>query len=190
MVTDHQGSVEAKVDATGTIVTAHQAYKPYGQPRTAGGFATQRGWIGQIEDTTTGLNYLNARYYDPTLTRFISPDPLYNPAQIKTLNPYTYAWGNPVTASDPSGLFLFDDGRSASPPPSNVQTPTIPGGGGGGGGGGAGGSGGAPRPRTSMRSKTPSEAAQTSTAAIKRAWRRSPIPTPASSRASKHRSRP
>jgi RHS repeat-associated protein len=106
LVTDHQGTIEAKIDAGASVISASKAYKPYGQARTTDTFATQRGWIGQIEDPTTSLDYLNARYYDPSLGRFITPDPIYDTAHPKSLNSYTYAWSNPVTGSDPSGMFM------------------------------------------------------------------------------------
>jgi RHS repeat-associated protein len=61
---------------------------------------TQRGFVAQTEDDTTGLNYLNNRYHDPALGVFISVDPLVS----KTGEPYLYASGNPTTLSDPSGL--------------------------------------------------------------------------------------
>jgi RHS repeat-associated protein len=79
------------------------SYTPYGQLRGADNLALDRGWLGQVEDradattgTGTGLTYLNARYYDPVLARFITPDPLMNPADPKTLDPYRYADNNPV----------------------------------------------------------------------------------------------
>lgn len=53
--------------------------------------------------------FLNNRYYDPTLSRFISVDPLASPGNPQSLNPYTYALGNPVTLSDPLGLCVEDD---------------------------------------------------------------------------------
>jgi RHS repeat-associated protein len=65
---------------------------------------TQRGFLGQTEDPT-GLDYLNNRYYDPTLTRFISVDP----AVASTAEPYAYANNNPVTYSDPTGLDPWRD---------------------------------------------------------------------------------
>jgi RHS repeat-associated protein len=126
-LTDHQGSVEATIDATATTISAQRAYKPYGQPRTTDTFATQRGWIGQIQDPTTNLNYLNARYYDPTIARFISPDPLYNPTQPKSLNPYTYAWSNPTTGSDPSGLRNIIDNSNNPDTCVNCSQPALEG---------------------------------------------------------------
>ena len=72
----------------------------------------ERGWLSQIadEDPTaggTGLTYLNARYYDPVASRFITPDPPMNPSDPKTLDPYRYSENNPVFYSDASGLFQF-----------------------------------------------------------------------------------
>jgi RHS repeat-associated protein len=33
-----------------------------------------KGWLGERFDPETGLQYLNARYYDPELGMFIQPD--------------------------------------------------------------------------------------------------------------------
>ena len=44
--------------------------------------------------------YLQARYYDPTTAQFLSLDP----AVDSTLSPYAYVAGNPLNATDPSGL--------------------------------------------------------------------------------------
>jgi len=38
-------------------------------------------FLNQTEDNTTNLTYLNARYYDPTLTRFLSVDPISVPVR-------------------------------------------------------------------------------------------------------------
>lgn len=59
----------------------HRCY-PYGDPR--GGTAptvTDHTYTGQIADSSTDLMFYNARYYDPTLARFITPDTIIpNPA--------------------------------------------------------------------------------------------------------------
>jgi RHS repeat-associated protein len=54
-----------------------------------------------------GVDYLNNRYYDPTVGVFLSVDPLVS----KTGDPYLYASGNPTTRSDPSGLCAGNNGR-------------------------------------------------------------------------------
>ncbi|WP_282097467.1 polymorphic toxin type 10 domain-containing protein [Pannonibacter phragmitetus] len=62
-----------------------------------------KGWIGERDDPETGLTYLNARYYDPILARFISPD-WFDPTQPGVgTNRYAYAANNPVAYKDPSG---------------------------------------------------------------------------------------
>jgi len=123
---DEQGSTNVMMPVTvqtsGALAPATLAdaqastrtsYTPYGQLRGADNTATDRGWLGQVEDrvvgtgatsTGTGLTYLNARYYDPATSRFISPDPLMNPGNPRTLDPYMYSSDNPVTYTDASGL--------------------------------------------------------------------------------------
>jgi RHS repeat-associated protein len=99
---DIQGSAQLTIGPSGT--TGTNAYTPYGAKRTTAAPLTPgHGWLNQIADTT-GLTYLNARYYDPTLGRFISPDPILNPADPRTLDPYRYADNNPVLFSDANGL--------------------------------------------------------------------------------------
>ena len=60
---------------------------------------------GYYFDIETGLYYLNSRYYDPELGRFISPDTMeyLSPNSINGLNLYCYCNNNPISYSDPSG---------------------------------------------------------------------------------------
>ena len=62
---------------------------------------------GYYYDNETGLYYLNARYYDPNIGRFISPDVLTildeTKGQINGLNLYMYCNNNPIMYVDPSG---------------------------------------------------------------------------------------
>jgi RHS repeat-associated protein len=96
---DIQGSVGATLIASdGT--NNQQLYDPYGNVRAGILPATEHGFLNQTKDTTTGLNYLNNRYLDPTTGTFLSVDPLV----ATTGDPYLYAAGNPTTLSDPSGL--------------------------------------------------------------------------------------
>ncbi len=126
MLGDEQGSTHVVMTVTtttgGAMVAATLAdasaitrtsYTPYGVLRGADNLAVDRGWLGQVEDrivgtgassTGTGLTYLNARYYDPVLSLFLSPDPLMNPGDPRTLDPYRYADNNPVVFTDASGL--------------------------------------------------------------------------------------
>jgi RHS repeat-associated protein len=114
LLTDYQGGIAVSVPATtgGLTNVARQRYLPYGQRR--GNAApndnitqTERGFLGQIEDAS-GLNYLNNRYHDPTLGRFISVDPLVS----MTHDAYGYGNNNPIRYSDPSGLMSADSADS------------------------------------------------------------------------------
>ena len=60
---------------------------------------------GYYFDSETGLYYLNSRYYDPAIGRFISPDSInyLDPESINGLNLYAYCLNNPVMYSDPYG---------------------------------------------------------------------------------------
>ncbi|HEY3139485.1 MAG TPA: RHS repeat-associated core domain-containing protein, partial [Acidimicrobiales bacterium] len=103
LVTDNQGSVEETIPAGASTPDIVRTYLPYGKARTGSQPDTDHTWIGQIEDDTTGLHYLNARYYDPTTGIFTAPDTVYDTARPKTINPYQYGLDNPTTNSDPTG---------------------------------------------------------------------------------------
>ncbi|MER8734482.1 RHS repeat-associated core domain-containing protein, partial [Mesorhizobium sp. M1227] len=69
---------------------------------------TQKSYIGERFDPETGLLYLNARYMDPVLGRFISPD-IMDPTMAGVgTNRYAYAGNDPVNKSDPSGNYEAD----------------------------------------------------------------------------------
>jgi RHS repeat-associated protein len=68
-----------------------------------GNLGTDRLFTGQRLDNS-GLYYYGARYYDPTIGRFISADTIVpNPANPQSLNRYTYCLNNPLKYSDPTG---------------------------------------------------------------------------------------
>ena len=55
-----------------------------------------------------GLMFYNARYYDPLLRRFISPDTIVpDSGNPQSLNRYSYVRNNPVNRADPSGHFDY-----------------------------------------------------------------------------------
>lgn len=62
---------------------------------------------GYYFDIETGLYYLNSRYYDPELGRFISPDTMeyLSPNNINGLNLYCYCNNNPINKYDSTGHF-------------------------------------------------------------------------------------
>ncbi|MFE4568827.1 RHS repeat-associated core domain-containing protein [Paenibacillus chitinolyticus] len=66
-------------------------------------------FAGEIYDPETELYYLKARYYDPSIGRFINKDTyegdINNPL---SLNLYTYVWNNPLKFVDPTGHAAWD----------------------------------------------------------------------------------
>lgn len=101
MHTDALGSVVAVTDSAGSVIERNQ-YEPYGSDLT--GIKDGPGYTGHVSDAATGLSYMQQRYYDPTLGRFLSVDPatpLSGPVAV--FNRYSYAGNNPVTATDPDG---------------------------------------------------------------------------------------
>ena len=62
----------------------------------------------------TGLQYFNARYYDPELGQFLSPDTLVpDPGNLFDYNRYMYTRGNPMRYNDPTGHFATLDNGDA-----------------------------------------------------------------------------
>lgn len=105
--TNHQGSVTALTNATG--IAAQYSYDAYGQTQTTDTTGNPFRYTGREQDAED-LYYYRARYYDPTIQRFISSDPI---GLDGGLNTYAYVEGDPVTNVDPTGLdactVLFPD---------------------------------------------------------------------------------
>ncbi len=100
---DHLGGTAAVTTSTGAYST-HQGYWAYGNQRTGGSLPTDHKFTGQKLDSRSGLMYYNARYYDPALGMFISPDTIVpNPGQVSSYNRFAYALGNPMKFNDPTG---------------------------------------------------------------------------------------
>ncbi len=114
---DHLGSGQVTTDASGVPVEV-QAYNTFGDSNLndkSESFDSQRKYIGEMYDSDTGLNYLNARYYNASIGRFISQDPAFwDGSHIKeqlvdpqTWNSYSYARNNPIIYTDQQGKFAF-----------------------------------------------------------------------------------
>jgi RHS repeat-associated protein len=87
---------------TGSQVGTTIKYLPFGGTR-AGSVPTDKLFTGQRLDAT-GLYFYNARYYDATIGRFISPDTvIQSMANPQCLNRYSYCSNNPLKYTDPSG---------------------------------------------------------------------------------------
>jgi RHS repeat-associated protein len=105
---DHLGGVNVITDINGLKVQLNE-YDPWGKvSSTEGNVDPEKRFTGQILDPESGLYYYGARYYDPELARFISPDPIVpSPGDPQTLNRYSYVRNNPVRYIDPSGMSFW-----------------------------------------------------------------------------------
>ena len=59
-------------------------------------------WTGRFHDPDTGLQWNGARWYNSTIGRWMSQDPL---GLMPGPNPYEYAYNSPTNFVDPSGLW-------------------------------------------------------------------------------------
>jgi RHS repeat-associated protein len=100
-LTDLQGSVVALADDTGTLQTEY-TYDPFGNTTSSGASSASSSKYTGREDDATGLYYYRARYYSPSLQRFISEDPI--GLGGGDANFYAYVGNDPINSVDPSGL--------------------------------------------------------------------------------------
>ena len=107
-ITNLQGDVLRLVDADGNTVASY-TYDPYGNPLTATGTLANTNplrYRGYYYDAETGFYYLQSRYYDPTICRFINADGYASTGQgIVGHNMFAYCGNKPIIFSDPSGEF-------------------------------------------------------------------------------------
>ena len=105
---DGHGSVVGLANESG-VVTDTYAYDAFGNLlKSTGSTKNCYRYCGEQFDETTGLYYLRARYMDTSTGRFISQDSYAGSISDPTsLHKYLYANANPVTYSDPSGMFAL-----------------------------------------------------------------------------------
>ncbi|MFZ5875343.1 MAG: toxin TcdB middle/N-terminal domain-containing protein [Nitrospirota bacterium] len=104
--TDHLGSTSVVTGWNGTaaVLVDRIAYYPFGQVRNTPSVDISHKFTGQRLDSSTGLYFYNARYYDPVLGRFVQPDRIVpNPRNPQSLNRYSYVDNNPLNYTDPTG---------------------------------------------------------------------------------------
>ena len=119
-VTDAQGNVIALIDNNGNTVVEY-LYDAWGNHKVVdenGDEITSSTHIGNLNpfryrgyyyDTETGLYFLQTRYYDPEVGRFLNRDSVQyaDPETINGLNLYAYCLNNPVEYADPTGHFIL-----------------------------------------------------------------------------------
>ena len=102
---DGQSSVRDLTNAAGAVTDTYD-YSAYGDLLSRTG-TTVNSYLftGQQFEASTGLYSLRARYYDPSVGRFLSQDTAnYNLTSPPNLNRYVYAANDPINRTDPRGL--------------------------------------------------------------------------------------
>ena len=115
--TDALGSPVAVTNTSRGIVETSE-FEPYGKllnrPLTDG-----PGYTGHVSDAATGLSYMQQRYYDPGIGRFLSMDPVSaDSASGGNFNRYWYANNNPYKFTDP-------DAKQGAGPECEVTLPHV-----------------------------------------------------------------
>ncbi len=98
---DGLGSVTSLSSAAGSIANTY-TYDSFGKlTNSTGSLVNPFRYTARESDTETGLYYYRARYYDPTIGRFIREDP--TKEVIKGLNFYAYVRSSAPNFLDPTG---------------------------------------------------------------------------------------
>jgi len=104
-INDHLGTPQIIIDETGNIVWKGD-YQPFGSVNAAvSDLGNNFRFAGQYYDQETGLHYNYHRYYDPSIGRYLTPDPI---GLAGGINLYAYVFGNPINLIDPLGLEFSD----------------------------------------------------------------------------------
>ena len=124
---DGLGSVRAVTDETG-LPAERSTYRPFGEEAeqllSLSTPKETKGFIGERFDDTSGLQYLNARYYDPKLGMFIQPDWWEVTKEGVGTNRYSYSFNDPVNWKDRWGnetTAIVDDSVKDDPDGNKVD---------------------------------------------------------------------
>ena len=104
-ITNLQGDVVEIRNASGAVV-AQYSYNAWGEVLTATGTLAEVNplrYRGYYYDAETGFYYLQSRYYDPEICRFINADNQLSAIDFGAMNLFSYCGNNPVNMSDDSG---------------------------------------------------------------------------------------
>ncbi len=115
LTADHLGSPRITTNASGAVISRRD-FSAFGEETVTSQRTTDLGYnsspirqnyTGYQQDSESGLEYAQARYYKTQHGRFTSVDPLPSSAAIKnpqTFNRYSYVLNSPYKFTDPLGL--------------------------------------------------------------------------------------
>lgn len=88
-----------------TLAATVRHFDPFGNAvGTAATWTSPHSYLNGATNGTAGTVHLGAREYDPTQGRFLTRDPIFDPADPVQDNGYSYSRNDPVSTSDPTGL--------------------------------------------------------------------------------------
>jgi len=105
---DHLGSQRLMTDSNGAVVAGtDRTYLPFGWEWNGPGSSTNHyKFTGKERDAETQNDYFGARYYNSSMGRWLSPDPVTMSRDLsdpQTLNRYSYVFNRPTMLIDPDG---------------------------------------------------------------------------------------
>ena len=123
---DDPASSSVVVTDTAGAVVGRYKLDPFGNVTHTEGTKTDEEFLfqGKERDSDSGLYYFGQRYYDPTIGRFIGPDPQANPNDPRDLNLYNLGFANPTRYGDPTGA--VEDPFLPPPPAPGIPNPSQP----------------------------------------------------------------
>lgn len=115
---NHLGSsiLETNGDANKLQIISYEEYHPFGTTayqavnKDVKAAAKRYKYTAKERDGESGLYYYGARYYNPSIGKFLTPDPLDGLFRVaglgnsQRINIYSYVHNNPINYFDPSGL--------------------------------------------------------------------------------------
>lgn len=107
----------ALTDVSGASMTQY-AYDPFANVSAMGDASDNPFQYTGRENDGTGLNYYRARYYSPSLQRFINEDPI---GLRGGINKFAYVGNNPINRTDAKGLDYWIEGPSPSEPSGHLS---------------------------------------------------------------------
>jgi RHS repeat-associated protein len=105
LIGDHLGSTSIVTNASGVKISEVR-YSAFGETRyTSGTTPTDYLYTGQRQEAEIGLYFYVARWYDPSIGRFLQADTIVpNPGSAKAFDRYSYAYNNPKLSSKCTSL--------------------------------------------------------------------------------------